>query len=267
MILKQIDSYSYGNRLRSLPATAKGGFAASLLLLAYLTGPAVQAAIIAWLYVWTVPRAGISAKFYAVSLGSVLGFYLLSLPALMIEAIPEGAKMAVAANVRLELGGWQLAVTEDSMHLAVRLLFRVLACSSCFLFLILTTPMADLFQVLRKLRVPMLLLEIMQIMYRFLFALLQTASELYTAQRARGGHHGVRSRIADTATLAARLFGRTMSRYDNWTRGLRARGFEDELRLAPSEPGNVPAKLRIEALIGLAIITLTALLLPGGWLS
>ncbi|TYP79531.1 cobalt ECF transporter T component CbiQ [Paenibacillus methanolicus] len=267
MILKQIDSYSYGNRLRSLPATAKCGFAAALLLLAYLAGPAEQAAIVAWLFSWTVIRAGIGARFYAAALGSVLGFYLLSLPALLVEVMPEGAAAISGAAIRVDIGHWQLVVTDEGGWLAVRLMFRILACSSCFLFVILTTPMADLFHVLRKLRVPQLVLEIMQIMYRFLFLLLQTAVELYMAQRARGGYRGAKRTIADTATLAARLFSRTMSRYEGWTRGLRARGFEDELRLAPAEPGTVPARLRIEAWMGIAILTLTALTLPGGWLS
>ncbi|MFC4101789.1 cobalt ECF transporter T component CbiQ [Paenibacillus xanthanilyticus] len=266
MILHQIDSYSYGNRLRSLPATAKCGFAAALLLLAYLAGPAEQAAITVWLCSWTVRRAGIGARFYAAALGSVLGFYLLSLPALLVEVMPESAAMVPAA-VGVDIGRWQLVLTEDGGKLALGLMLRILACSSCFLFLILTTPMADLFQVLRKLRVPLLVLEIMQIMYRFLFLLLQTAFELYTAQRARGGYRGAKRTIADTATLAARLFDRTMSRYEGWMRGLRARGFEDELRLAPGESGIVPARLRFEAGIGIAILTLSALTLPGGWLS
>ncbi|WP_305799941.1 CbiQ family ECF transporter T component, partial [Lysinibacillus sp. GbtcB16] len=68
-------------------------------------------------------------------------------------------------------------------------------------------------QVLRKVRIPELVLEIMQIMYRFLFLLFETASNMYLAQQARGGQSGFRSRLKDTATLIVQMFMKTLHQY------------------------------------------------------
>ena len=52
--------------------------------------------------------------------------------------------------------------------------------SSCLYFLALSTPMTDILNELRKLRIPALLLELMMLTYRFIFVLLEIASSILT---------------------------------------------------------------------------------------
>jgi cobalt/nickel transport system permease protein len=186
---------------------------------------------------WTIGYARIPLKYYAALFGSALLFFAASLPALAIE-LREGS----------------LAWSDSGLHTAVQVLFRATACLSAMLFVILTTPMAQLFQVLRKIGIPSLVIELMLIMYRFLFLLLETAREMMMAQRARGGHSGFKRKLRDTAMLVTRLFAATMQRYHGLARGLTARGFTDDIRLAPYEGASLSRRRRAEICIGLPLL-------------
>lgn len=250
-MIRQMDSFSYTNKLRSVSPLWKSGFAAVLFLLSYVSPPLVQAAIFGWISVWIVVYAKISFKFYLGLLGMSCLFYIVSLPALLIEIqMTPSAADSPGGTILVAGSHWIVYVRSSGAAFAGMLGLRIIACSSSLLFLILTTPFSQLLQILNKLRIPSLVLQLMLIMYRFLFLLTDTATDMYTAQRARGGHHGFRSKLADTAVLISRLFVKTMQQYKNLSYGLTARGFIDEIRLAPYEAAPIPRRYYLESLIG-----------------
>lgn len=254
-MIKRIDTLSYANSLRSLSPMWKCGFAAVLFILAYVSHPAVQLMMFGWLLAWTVVYARIPLRFYTALLGASCVFFAASLPAMVVELQRTGATpIAPRSIVLLSTASWTVFITETGLQMAARLLCRIAVCLSCLSFVILTTPVSELFQVMRRLRVPSLVLELMLITYRFLFLLLETTQALYTAQRARGGQSGFKSRLHDTAILIVRLFGKTMERYQGLSHGLVARGFTDEIRMAPYEAKPVPFRYRWEGIIGIAIL-------------
>ncbi|SFF11865.1 cobalt/nickel transport system permease protein [Paenibacillus algorifonticola] len=192
--MKWIDTISYSNKLRDLPAFWKCGLAALLLLLAYLAHPLVQLAIFGWLVLWTVGYAKVPAKLYAALLFSSCLLFILSLPALLIELTSTSSISGSAAgNLAAAKAGWVLVswellslyVPEASVALAGYIFTRILACLACMFFITLTTPFPELLQVLKRLKMPQIVLELMIIMYRFIFLLLDTAGAMLIAQRAR----------------------------------------------------------------------------------
>ena len=54
--------------------------------------------------------------------------------------------------------------------------------------------MTDILEVLRKMRLPALLIELMMLIYRFIFLLLETASAIMTAQESRLGKPGLQNK-------------------------------------------------------------------------
>ncbi|MEB3102893.1 cobalt ECF transporter T component CbiQ [Ferviditalea candida] len=254
-MIRQIDSFSYTNKLRPVSPLWKSGFAAVLFLLSYVSPPLVQTAIFGWISVWIVVYAKISFKFYLGLLGMSCLFYIASLPALLaeIQATPSAAD-SPGGTILLAAAHWIVYVRPSGAAFAGMLGLRIIAASSCLLFLILTTPFSQLLQILNKLRVPTLVLQLMLIMYRFLFLLSDTATNMYTAQRARGGHHGFRNKLADTAVMVSRLFVKTMLQYKNLSYGLASRGFIDEIRTAPYEAAPIPRRYYWESLIGVVLL-------------
>ncbi|WP_341278848.1 cobalt ECF transporter T component CbiQ [Paenibacillus sp. FSL H8-0537] len=263
-MMKWIDTISYSNRLRDLSAFWKCGLAALLLLLAYLAHPLVQLAIFGWLMLWTIGYAKVPAKLYMALLFSSCLLFVLSLPALLIEFTSSSNSGSAAESLAAEKAGWVLAswepislyVPEASLGLAGPIFTRILACLACMFFITLTTPFPELLQVLKRLKMPQIVLELMIIMYRFIFLLLDTAGAMLIAQRARGGQHGFRGKLQGTAAIAVRLFVKTMHRYKGLSNGLMARGFTNEIRLAPAVKRTV--RLRYWAEAGLGIIILLA---------
>lgn len=233
----------------------KSGFAALLILLSYISHPMVQLLLFIWISLWIAAYAKVPVKLYILLLCSSLVLFVTSLPAILIEIhSSESGQSLPHGLVLLAYSQWTLYVNPTGLELAVKLVCRIIACLAASLLLILTTPMSELFQVMKKLRVPSLVLEIMLITYRFLFLLLDTAHDMYLAQRARGGQQGFRGRLKDTAILIVRMFAKTMQRYQGLANGMISRGFTEDIRMAPYQGGPIPSRYKWESCVGVAAL-------------
>ena len=83
---------------------------------------------------------------------------------------------------------------------------------SCLYFLILTTPVTDLLAVLRRLHCPWLLLELMLLIYRAIFVLLDIASAIQTAQNCRLGNRTFRSKLSCMGQMLSVLLVRSLKK-------------------------------------------------------
>lgn len=270
-MIKLIDSLSYQNKLRSVSTLWKCGFAAVLFLFSYVSHPVLQLLVGLLMLLWTVRYAGVPLKFYGLLIGAPCLFYAASLPPLLLEVQPAGSLLVSAGESAvyptMTLFTWAahtVYISGAGMEQALRLFTRIIGCLSCMTFVMLTTPMSELFQVMKKLRMPALVLELMQIMYRFLFLLTDTAQSMYTAQKARGGQSGFRGGLQDTAMLIVRLFGKTIQRYKDLSHGLVARGFTEEIRMAPYEGKAMPTRYKWESTVSIALLLLIEVWLRWG---
>lgn len=254
-MIKQIDTVSYANRLRLLSPMWKCGFAAVLFLLAYLTGPILQTSILLWMLLWTIVYAGVPIKLYIRLMGASCLLYVLSLPALLLEFRSVAAGREILNGwLLLETTRFQIYIPHSAWGMVVDAIVQILACMACMFFVTLTTPFPELLQVLKRLRMPQIVIELIVIMYRFIFLLLETSKSLLLAQRSRGGQSGFWGRLRDTAVLIVRLFGKTIQRYRKLSYGLIARGFTDSIVLAPYEKRKVPFRYLFESVCGTVVL-------------
>jgi len=124
-----------------------------------------------------------------------------------------------------------LGVTKIGIDSAARLFFKALGAVSCLYFLSLSTPLVDLMLALRRLKVPALFLELMGLVYRFIFVLLETADTMVIAQHSRLGYAGLAAGYRSLGTLAATLFIRSYKRGEALYTALEARGYSGELNV------------------------------------
>ncbi|WP_042202912.1 cobalt ECF transporter T component CbiQ [Paenibacillus camerounensis] len=251
-MIRRIDVLSGSNALRAISPMWKSLFAAVMFILSYALHPVLQAAIAVWMMVWCTAYARIPLRAYGLLSGTALLFYLLGMPALLLE---PGHPAAAGAGI-YELPVLPLYVTAAGLERAGLLLVRVTACLSCFLFIILTIPFSELLQVLRRLRMPQIVLELMLIMYRFLFILSDTAHGMLLARRLRGGKRGFRDKLGETAAMAGVLFAGTMHRYHGLSQGLMTRGYTGDIVLPPYQPRPVPRRYTIQAYAGIVLLLL-----------
>ena len=110
--------------------------------------------------------AGLLLKFYLKLLLAPAGF---ALTGVIIIAFFSGSGQELFS---FKLAGYPLAVTADGLELALLVLSRSLSGMCCLYFLALTTPMIELFAVLRASRLPESLIELSMLIYRYIFVFL-----------------------------------------------------------------------------------------------
>ena len=71
--------------------------------------------------------------------------------------------------------------------------------------LALNTPMVDILNTLARLKIPKLFIELMGLIHRFIFVLLETVDTMFTAQKSRMGYASFSSGYCSLAALAATL--------------------------------------------------------------
>ena len=247
-----LDAYAYTNHLKQLPPLQKLLFALTTLAIALLAHPLTQAAIFVWLNVWTIGYARIPIKVYGRVLGVVSIFLLTSLPALLINAIALDKITAIGHNSLggLVIGNWYLFVSYSGLMQAMEIVMRSLACFSCLLFILFTIPFAELLSILRQCRFPPVLLDLLLLMYRFVFLFLDVATQLHLAQQARGGYRTRQRWMQSVALLAGQLVVRSLQRYQQFSLGLTARGFNGQFQVYSTQSYNYSQRYALESLLG-----------------
>nr|WP_228035674.1 CbiQ family ECF transporter T component [Oculatella sp. LEGE 06141] len=108
---------------------------------------------------------------------------------------------------------------------------RSLSCIACLLFILFTIPSAELLSILRQCRIPPVLIDLLLLMYRFIFLFLDVLTQLQLAQRARGGYRTRQRWMYSTGLLVSQLMVRSLQRYQQFSLGLAARGFNGNFHL------------------------------------
>ena len=94
-----------------------------------------------------------------------LAFVVLGCIMILLQISHHGESMLVS----LHLGSWYFGITGESLHQFGQVFLQCLAAVSCLYFLSATTPMTELFTALRRLHLPAFLVEMMELVYRYIF--------------------------------------------------------------------------------------------------
>ncbi|WP_232695654.1 cobalt ECF transporter T component CbiQ [Brevibacillus daliensis] len=259
-MISRIDSVAHQNALRFLSPQFKVMFGIGMLITVLFVTMRVQWLIFIWMSLWILYYAKVPLRFYLYLTGASLLFFVASLPALMLEIEwykQDGLIKAVSRGWTLiDTMGYRVYFDSKNAILVSQLLSRTLAATVCMAFLLLTTPIHQIIQVLRKWHIPEIILDLMMLMYRFLFILFATAREVWIAQKMRGGHGNMAARVKDTGRLVAMLFQKSMRRYQQMNIGLQCRGYDGQLRVISMEQSMKSRRYLLEAVCGMVIAVL-----------
>lgn len=251
-----LDSLSYTNRLRSLPPEHKLLFALVVLAMALIAHPPVQLVITLWMSIWIVVYARIPASVYFGLVSLPLFFILTSLPALLINIVAIADLSSAQSDIvcGFPLGSYYFYFSQQGYTQAGQILMRTTATVSCVYFILFTVPFTELLQTLRKLGLPTILTELLLLMYRFVFILLSTASELWMVQHSRNGYLTWKRWMYSLSLLITQLFHKTMHHYQQFVLSTAARGFNGEFQVWSSRPYRTSKRYAIEACLGCVVL-------------
>ena len=229
-----IDMYAYHNRLRDAHPAEKMLFAGLTILICLIaSSPVVALLALGFVTVAVVRVAGIPLRAFWYFVRLPAGFILIGVLTLAITTVVPADPTTLAA---LPIGPWHVGVMESSLARAVQVASVSFSCVASMLALALTTPMVDITDQLRKWRVPQLFIELMVLMYRFIFVFIETAQAMYIAQNARLGYSNWRRSLQSLGMLAANLYLRSQARASALFTALTARGYSGELRVLTAQP-------------------------------
>ena len=164
---------------------------------------------------------------------------------LTVLAIPVSFAVMTALGIAVEAGGpashLLLRVDWNAVPLAAGLLVRSVAAVCCLAFIGWTTPLMELIPVFGKAGIPPVLVDLALTIYRFLFVMATTLSEMRRAQSWRMGKATCETRLRALSMLAGGLFVRCVDRVRRLEEGMEARGYEGRLWVLSAERGLSPA--------------------------
>lgn len=203
-----IDTLCYTSNLRYVNACEKFAFAAATIVLCVVSRSIAVACVVLLVTGWlTIRKGGISFFRYEKLMRIPIFFLLLSTITIIVN-ISRTPMNAFAFNA----GNYYLTGDWDSILFGVQLILTALASVSCLYFLSLNTPMTDILDILTKLHCPKIVIELMLLIYRFIFVLLSIASAISTSQDSRLGNVTLRTSYRSFGTMISALFIRAFKK-------------------------------------------------------
>ena len=116
-------------------------------------------------------------------------------------------------------------MTADSFNQAWLVLIRSVAGITMMMAFATSTPIPHLAQALRQIRIPDEICEIVVLIYRYAFLLLERMDTMWSAAGSRLGFSGIRRSISTVASIAVGIFTSSMNLADKAQVSLECRGY------------------------------------------
>jgi len=202
------DKLCYYSRLRYVNPYEKVAFSVITLCLCIISRSFVVAGIV------FLANAILTVKKGHIPIGQFLRLFIIpgSFLALSTLTIVANISSVPLDGYAIFLGSYYLTGSKASICFGLRLGVTALSALSCLYFLSLSTTMTDILSVLKKLHFPEILIELMLLIYRFIFVLWEGASTMLISVKARLGDQSLKKVLTSFGFLAAGLLVRSMKR-------------------------------------------------------
>ncbi len=249
-----LDDFAHFNALRETSVRLKLLLGLiSIFVCVYSQTPIAPLVVAASMSFITVTIAKIPGRIYLRLLLIPLSFALLS--ASVVAIMNGNGQILFEANVF----GFSLSMHEDGANMAFLLIARTFGGMCSLFFIALTTPMIEIFAVLKVIRVPQTVIDLSMMIYRYIFVFLDQAAMIHNAQVMRLGDAGIKNSIQSFAMLSSVLFLRSWEQGERLIVAMDARCYDGMLDLI-EQPTRANAKQISAALAYLAVIMTIAIL-------
>ena len=196
-----LDDYAQTNALRDVSPRLKLMLGlGSILLCVFSPSPVAPLIAALTMSATTVFIAKIPGRLYCKLLIVPLTFVLFSSLAILFVS-GSGERI-----ISLQAFGLALGIGRESINTSLLMLSRTLGGTSSLFFIALTTPMIEIFSILKSLRLPDVLLELSMLIYRYIFVLMDQAMMINRAQTMRLGHANLKGSFNSFSMLSGVLF-------------------------------------------------------------
>ena len=148
-----------------------------------------------------------------------------------IVVLPATLNIITKGQIVVPLGHWwfghRIGMTRQGLGAAALIVSRVAVSISIVVLLTLTTPWAKLMAGLRALYVPLMFVQVMGMAYRYIFHLLGSVEDMYTARKSRmvGTETDAKAGRSFVAASAGALFGKAHALSEEVHMAMLSRGY------------------------------------------
>ncbi|WNY28354.1 Cobalt transport protein CbiQ [Methanimicrococcus stummii] len=167
----------------------------------------------------------IPLKLYFKLFLSVLGFAVVSAFILAFFAYGDGGETLWSVN----LFGWVISITTGSANLAILVFARSMNGLACLYFLSMTTPMLELFSYFKRFSFLDVFMELVMLIYRYIFVFLALLLNIQSAQAMRFGYCNFKTSLHSTGLLVGSLFVQTLEQGDRLYLSMNSRCYDGKL--------------------------------------
>jgi cobalamin biosynthesis protein CbiM/cobalt ECF transporter T component CbiQ len=173
-------------------------------------------------------------------LALLMGSNRLRMPRAMVLALIDGLAVVAIGSViiavvtsgnadwTLWIGSFGLVFSDNGISLALLVFLRAAAGITIMLFFASTTPIPHLAQALRQLRVPREIAELVILVYRYSFLVLEQYEKMMLAANCRLGLRGVRTSLRTLSKVAVGVFIRSIGVAERSQISLQCRNFQGD---------------------------------------
>lgn len=222
-----IDKLCYYSKLRYVNAAEKFAFSMLTLTACILSrSTAIAFLVLAVTGILTVYKGGIPLFRYIKLMTVPIVFLVFGTFAIFVN-ISETPLDAFA----FPAGSYYITGSVRGLFQGAQLICTALASVSCLYFLSLNTPVTDILNVLKKLHVPALIRELMLLIYRYIFVLMQLASDITASQNSRLGNMRLSTARKSFAAMICSVFILSIRRSGELYDALEARCYDGTLQV------------------------------------
>jgi len=223
-----IDKLAYISGLKRVNPMEKFTFAmVTMIICIWLNNIIDSIVILLIMSTITIVKGKIPFKNYIKLMSLPLAFLIVGVLTIAINVVGRSNDLIFSFSIfNIKLG-----CTYDSILTATKLAFKSIASVSCLYFLTLSTPVFEVLSVLRKLKVPKLFVELMGLIYRFIFLLLDTANMIYISQNSRLGYSTLKTSFSSLGKLITTLFISSYKRSQDIYNAMESRCYDGDINL------------------------------------
>ena len=221
-----IDYYAYISAIREWNPMFKVFFALTMLIVCIaMDNLYVSLFILITMGVLTVVRGRIPLHQYISTLTIPIVFVVVgSLTiALSFARQPLG-------QYNLHLGFFYIYTSKDDLYRMICLMAKAMGAVSALFMMTLSTPSGEIISVLRKVHVPKLFVELMNMIYRYIFVIMETNRKMHDSAESRLGYVDYRTSVKSFSGTASNLLVVSLKKANAYYDALVSRGYDGELR-------------------------------------
>ncbi|MBZ9606634.1 cobalt ECF transporter T component CbiQ [Clostridium estertheticum] len=220
-----IDFYAYTSKIRHWNATFKVSLSVVILILCIvLENPYVSVVVIIAMGYLTIVKGDLPVNEYLSILAIPIIFILLGTFTIAIDFSKQPM-----GQYNLYLGFCYVFTSQAKLKEVAFLILKVFAAISALQMMTLSTPSSEIIYVLRKAHVPKLIVELMNLIYRYIFILMDVYTKMKNSAESRQGYCDFKTSCYTFGSIASNMLVISLKKANDYYDAMEARCYDGDL--------------------------------------